>query len=283
MKLEKRHVMARLQKQLSRVVLVSLCATALCISSMSQANERHFAYTYETATLPKGAVEFEPWTTVRYGREDYYLRLDHRFEFEFGLTDTLQMAFYINVSAYAKEIEGEGGKADLEKGWKMPGISSEWKWKLLDPVADALGLALYLELSGKPHEFEVETKILMDKRWGNVLLAFNAVFEAEWENEGEEVEGKFAYEFDLGLAYALSNNLYLGLELRNKNTHPDMEGLEHSALFAGPVISYSTAKWWATLSVMPQVYAFKGATDNSILDLDDHERLEVRLLLGIHL
>jgi len=254
------------------------------VSGIGLANERHFTYTYETATLPKGEVEFEPWTTIKYGRNDYYAKFEQQIEFEYGITDNLQMAWYIVYAGYAQEKTNDDGDQYLKKGWKMPGIKSEWKYKLSDPVADSIGSALYFELVGKPHEFEVETKILLDKKMGSWLVAFNAVVEAEWEKEENlEIGKKLQLEADLGIAYQPFPGFSIGVEVRNVNVLADMKDFEKSILYAGPVVSYATDKWWVATTIMPQVYAIKGASDNNFLDLEDHERVEMRVLFGIHL
>jgi hypothetical protein len=52
------------------------------------------------------------------------------------------------------------------------------------------------------------------------------------------------------------------------------------------VVSYRQEKWWATLSVMPQVFGrnYEGDPDGyRNLELEGHERYNVRLLIGISL
>ena len=250
----------------------------LLVATGAEASERRFTYTYQSGVLNAGDVELEPWTTFRGGREDYYRRLDHRLEFEVGLTDRLQTAFYLNFSAKTLD-EGAARVSEFEWG----GISSEWKYKLMDPVADAVGMALYVEGSYATHESELEAKIIVDKQFGSVLLAFNAVFEHEWvfEEKGE-TEREMAVELDLGLAYQFSPAFSAGIEVRNHNEMVPKEGLEAATLFAGPVVAYSTERWWGALSVMPQLPALK-TEEEGTLELEDHEKLNARLILGFHL
>jgi hypothetical protein len=59
--------------------------------------------------------------------------------------------------------------------------------------------------------------------------------------------------------------------------------VEHSAIFAGPVVSFSQPTWWATLTVLPQITAFKGKTGDSRLVLDEHEKIETRFLFSFRL
>jgi hypothetical protein len=68
------------------------------------------------------------------GGHDDYVGLDHRVEFEVGLTNRLQTSFYLNFSA---ERVGK-----TSSGLVSDGVSSEWKYKFTDPVADPVGSRL---------------------------------------------------------------------------------------------------------------------------------------------
>ena len=59
-------------------------------------------------------------------------------------------------------------------------------------------------------------------------------------------------------------------------------GFVGGAFFLGPVVSYVRPTWWIALSVMPQVAGFGSGTING-LELDEHERINVRLLAGFDL
>jgi len=254
------------------------------ISETLLGNERRFTYVYETLTLPPGAREIEIWNTYRSNRDYFYRRMDQRIEYEFGVTDNLMSALYLNASWISRDSNGGLDEGDAVTSQSIS-ISSEWKYKLMDRTADFIGMALYGEGTLGLNEAELEAKLLFDKQVNNFLFAFNGVIEQEWETEFEEgeteVEKELAFEFDFGAAVLLSNSLALGLEVRNHNEVVEGEW-DFSALFAGPVISYSTEYWWATLTFMPQIKALKGA-DSGNLVLRDHEKFETRLLFSFHL
>ena len=254
------------------VPLASLAISLLATSA--HANERHFTYTYESAVLPTGAREIEVWTTPRIGKEDYFVRFDERMEFEVGLTDQLMTAFYLNWSAVTADDPMGVRTSETEFG----GVSSEWKWKLMDPVADAVGLALYGELLGATDEFEAEGKLIIDKQVGDLLLAGNLVLANEWEMEADETETEQEVELDLAATWFLRPGLSAGLELRNHNEVVEGEW-EHSALFLGPVIAYATDGWWAAVTILPQLPALKKEGDGARV-LDEHEKLEARILFS---
>lgn len=142
---------------------LAVACGALLLTQEASANERHFTYSYESGVLPSGARELEVWTTYRRGRADYYSALDHRMEYEVGLGHGLQTAFYINFGSVS-QTQSNG---EIASSFNYQGISSEWKWRLLDSVADPLGLALYGELELGTMEVEIENKVIIDKRLGD--------------------------------------------------------------------------------------------------------------------
>lgn len=257
-----------------RIHLSLLLSAASLVPLGASANERHFTYTYETGVLPPGARELEIWTTPRMGRRGgYFSRFDERIELEVGVTDRLLTAFYLNFEAATVEVADNALETELSFG----GVSSEWKLKLLDPVADPIGLGLYFEASISTNEYELEGKILLDKRIGNLLIAFNLVIEQEWEMEdAEETESELALEADFGVAYFLLPGLSVGLEIRD---HQDK--FERATFFAGPVIAFARPDWWAAFTFMPQLGTL--GLGNAGLDLTDHERFNARLIFSFHI
>ncbi len=244
------------------------------------ANDRHFTHTYESGVLPEGGRELEVWTTPRLGRDDYYARFDQRLEFEVGLTNRLQTAFYLNFTSVSQNTPD--GRAN---SFSFGGVSSEWKYKLTDPVADAIGFALYGEVTGSTDELELEAKLIFDKAIGRALFAANIVGEYELEFGFNDTKKELKLEIDLAAAYFLTEHLALGLELRSVNEFENAEEFEDSALFAGPVIAYATKGWWMALSVLPKLPALKkGSADaGRTLILSHQEKVVARLLFSFHL
>ncbi len=276
-----------------RPTLVALSATAMAVclfpAADATANERRFTYAYETNVLPQGAKEVEVWTTWRNGRENRYSRFDHRLEFEWGLSDRLQTAIYLNFGGLSYDSIVADQK-QRTSSFDYQGVSSEWKYKLSDRSADPIGFALYGEVTMGPVETEFEAKFLFDKQIGKILLVANLVGELALENELEasgetEIEKEFIGEVDVAATYFLSPKLSLGLELRSHNIvgHGEWEA---GAVYLGPVLAYAAESWWIALTVMPQLPALKRAdsyTGKDRRDLGAHEKLNARLLLSFHL
>jgi hypothetical protein len=266
----------------SAAVALALAVAALAhIPRAAHANERHFAFTHESATLPAGTFELEPWLTARLGRPTSYAALDYRFEFEVGLHDRLMLAVYANGTASAEGSDTATTARVTRAGFT--GASVELKWRLLDSVADPLGLALYGELTGGPDSVEAEAQLIVDRRIGRALFAANLVYAHEWNVlQGGGLEDENEVQVLLAGAYFVTNQLAIGLEAREHNIFTPAS-FETAVVYAGPTVSYAASHFWVTLAVTPQLGALYGAATNDFRAYHDHEAVNARLVLGLHL
>ena len=263
--------------------LMMLLAGTITLGTAS-GNARRFTYTYEPEVLPAGALEFEQWVTLRAGRsaaagKAHFTRWDLREEFEYGVTDWYTAALYLNVRADSYE-DPVTGVSDSD--FKFRGVSLENRVMLWNPAEKPVGLTLYLEPRYSGEEAALEQKVIFGQRHGDWKWALNLVHETEWEIHGAETKGEV--ELDFGLTRQLTRRWALGFEFRVHSEIAEYEDWEYVALFVGPVVSYTRDNWWAALTVLPQVYGKNFGTDTDghrSLVLNDHERLEVRLLFGI--
>jgi hypothetical protein len=257
----------------------------MCALVTGQADERRFGYTYEPETLPEGALEFENWVTLRAGRsasvgQENFNRWELRQELEYGVTDRYTVAFYLNERAQSYRNPATGADTSAFT-WK--GVSLENRYNLLNPAEHAVGLTLYLEGRYSGEEAAVEQKLILGQRSGAWKWALNLEHETEWEHQLRDVEGELG--LSAGLARDLGNHWSLGVELRNQSLLPDYNAIENSALYLGPTLGFRQEKWWAVLSVQPQVYGWnqRSRSDgHSHLELKDHERVNIRFLTGFN-
>jgi hypothetical protein len=263
-----------------------LAVSGVLLAPGARADIRSFAFTQESRVLAPGQSELEPWTTFRVGRSRYYSALDGRLELEHGLTPGLQLALYWNFTTETRDLVADSLTGELSRttSSEFASASAELKYQLSDPTADLLGSALYFETTLGPRESELEAKLILDRALGKWLLAANFIGELELEPlraaEGSELETAFVLTPTLAAAYLFSH-ASVGLELRAPLGLAG-EG-ESATLFGGPVVRWSDSGFWAALGVQPQLAAFSGKSSHSRLALDDHERLEVRLLAGFWL
>ena len=255
---------------------LSLACLGLFLALPAAANERRFVYSYESLALAEGAKEIELWMSPRIGRADYYVRFDNRVELELGLTNRLMTALYLNFTMLQ---EGAARTDSLEGS-----LSNEWKYKLLDPVADVVGLAVYGEATFSTSELELEGKLIVDKRVGNLLLALNAAVEPVWEFADKEVTQTLELSQSLGASYLLTPRLAFGLELYDKMVLEDRK--LRAGIYVGPVVSYASESVWLAFAFTPQVASIKpsyAADRAERVDLIENERFIGRLLVGFHI
>jgi hypothetical protein len=271
-------------KMISCLWTIGLVSSLTLVSGV-RADERRFTYVYEPETLPAGALEFENWVTLRTQRtknvgQENYNAWDLRQELEYGVTDRYTVSFYLNEQSesYRDTVTKEN-----ESSFEWKGFSIENRYNLLNPADHAIGLTLYLEGTYSGEEAEIEEKIIIGQRHGDWKWALNLEHATEWEDNLSEVEGEFGASF--GLSRDLGKNWSLGLEVRNQTVAPDYKTLEGSAVYLGPTVAYHQERWWAALSVLPQIYGWNNGgspDDNPNLDLEHNERVHIRLLAGIN-
>jgi hypothetical protein len=266
-----------------------LTLTALSVQ-LIHAQDRQFVRTYQSNTLPKGAKDLEAWGTFRTGREYFYNRLDTRLEFEIGMTDKLQSALYLNAShmAFGPNKDTLGGIADTSISGVFHesefSVSSEWKLNLMNSSTAPFGFAVYAEFGVGPGAFEIENKLIFDKRTEKNIFSLNLVNEYEIKYEVEkgktETKGEDEPEIDLAYMRMLKPTFGLGLELVNSNEIED-GNWNFSALYGGPTLFYSGEKHFLILNILPQWTNLRKTDDapNSLV-LNAREKLEVRLLWG---
>lgn len=251
-----------------------------------------FAYTYQTNVLSKGDFDLEFQNTFAAGKVGKFSpyvfgqHLDQRLEFEIGLGRKIQTAFYFNSELFNF---ADTTSYDLIQELKIS-FSNEWKWKLSDPMANKIGVALYEELEVGGNNFESETKIILDKRWQKDLVAFNIVGKYEIEKEVfrdgvnktvAEWTHNSPVEFYLGYLHFIKPEIGLGIELKNNNDITKEDGWVNSVVFAGPAVHFSVDRFFANISVLPQIanlHKTEAAPGNR--DLNGYEAVEIRALIG---
>ncbi|HEY5909437.1 MAG TPA: DUF6662 family protein [Verrucomicrobiae bacterium] len=261
------------------LVALIVCSAPYCC----RANERNFTYTYEPETLPKGGLEYEQWVTLRAGRnaavgQDDFNLWEFRHEFEYGLADNYTVSLYVNHSLENFNEPGGGGH---HSHYAFDGVSLENRYLAMNPVDHAVGLALYLEPRYSGDEAELEQKIILGQRYGDWKWALNLTHATEWEDDFRSTEGEV--ELSLGVIRRLGKHWSLGVEARDHNELPEYSVWENTAFYLGPVVSYQREKWWATLTVMPQVFGANfqdNPSRSDHLELEGHERWNVRLIFG---
>ncbi len=236
------------------------CAALLAIAAPANAGSRRFAYSYETTTMPAKAMELETsvtWTTNRPSDGDFE-RFDIRHEFEYGVTDRLQLAFYFLDWRY-QESSKDAGEITFQD------VAVEAIYNLTNPNTSLFGSALYGEIKGSDDFIELEAKLLLQKNYGAWMFVYNIGGEVVWEHDYTDDEAEFKQ--SLGIAYELSPAWSVGGEVLHELAVPDVESFGDSAVYAGPNVSWRSGRFALTTTAMWQLTQLADEPDFQIRTL----------------
>jgi hypothetical protein len=160
-----------------RIAACLVALASLTLPSPARADRRIFAYTYPYMTLPQGSFEMEHYLdlglrgpTVAWDgslsetapRDFTHPTWLHQVEFEYGITDRLDLGFYNVV------------EQDPSGAFKFDGVKLRSRYRFGDPGVHFVDTAVYLELVYFGDEIEIEQKLILSKTLGKVEIAFNA-------------------------------------------------------------------------------------------------------------
>jgi hypothetical protein len=256
-----------MRKQFKNLIL----GVFLLLPGLSLAADRHFILNYESNNLGQGERDLETYTWYLFGRNTFYSAMNQSIEFETGLDVGIQTSLYLN---FTQQYADQGNGPQLT-GPVLDGISNEWKFKLMDSSADSFGLGLYLEPEFEPDDFELESKVIVDKNMGSWLWTFNllAAPTFDYTNTNES----FLLRPSLGAGLFLSDAVFIGFEAMDENFYDNAP--MRSVFSAGPCIQYSGKNWWVELCFLPQL----SNVGNPTLDFTDSQKNQVAVAMSFDL
>jgi hypothetical protein len=206
---------------------------------------RHFGFIYEVPTSAPGSFEFENWVTwARTTDPEHSDQVAFRHEIEIGVTNRLQASIYLADWFYEND-PGNSGSTYSDS-------AIELIYNLTNPVIDPIGLSVYQEYKAGDRLFEWESKLIAQKNFGPLILAYNATLEAVWEGKGlSEREGEFQQA--VGASYEISPRISVGLELLHEFVFPEWQDNERIRnVFIGPNVSFRHQSWFVTVTALAQ-------------------------------
>jgi hypothetical protein len=236
----------------------TLCAIcAVLLPSICLAGARHFTFIYEAPTSPPGSFEIENYATTRF--TNGFTEAVFRNELEIGISEHFQASIYFANWNYTRRFHYDTASIEVIHN-------------LTNPVTDPIGISLYQEISGGRRAFESETKLIAQKNFGPLILAYNLTLEAEWEDESlREHNGEIQQAF--GASYELSPRVSVGAEMLHEVLLPAWHSSEaENNFFIGPNVSYRGNRWFATVTALAQTTHTEGEAD-----------YQVRVIFGVSL
>jgi hypothetical protein len=266
----------------------SLCAFATGLAAtlslagggVAHANPRPLPFTYQSETLPTGAVEVEQFVdfvplrpTNATGNDAWLLAAQFQTEFEVGITDKLELGLYIT---YAPRVGDGIDPPSLTSG---NGAKQRLRYRLADPGAWPVDVALYGEVTENEREIELEAKVILQRRFGRLRLITNLWAEHEFYLDGRR---EWVLAPTLGGTVELSPRFHLGAETWMRAELPTDAPASRPFnlgphVYAGPAFLATFGKLWWSTGVYLRVTDLDRATQPS----DSYGHLWARTIIGL--
>lgn len=171
-------------KLLTPVRLAALLAAAVLFASFSVfANPRPLPFTYQHEQLATGESEVEQFVNltptkaqdVSSGKAVWYGLTEFITEFETGITDRLELGLYVTLVPTPT-----ANLVNAPPALESNGMKQRLRWALAPSGLWPLDVSLYGELSENEHEFELEGKLLLQRRFGIARIMANLSSEQEF-------------------------------------------------------------------------------------------------------
>src|SRR5205809_4175081 len=181
---------------------VGIFVAAILSALSSFGGARHFTFLYEANTSAPGSLELENWVTWRHAAGQVRVnQVEFRHELEYGIIEKFQGNIYLADWFYRGDPEHSGSS--------YSDTAIELIYNLTNPVVDPIGLSIYGELRVGDRLIELESKLISQKNFGPLILAYNATLESVWEGSAlAEREGEFIQAF--GASHEISPRVSAG-------------------------------------------------------------------------
>jgi hypothetical protein len=233
-------------------VFAGVVAAALAWSAVSGATPRPLPFTYTYDTLGQGESEVEQYidlTPVKaidpQGKPVWYTASQFQMEFEHGITDRLELGLYAAFLPGAPE--GYTDTATLTEG---TGFKERLRLRIAEEGEWPIDLALYGELVEYSTEFELEAKVILQKRFGKLRIAANAWAEREFYYAVNQQD--WVLNPTVGATYQVTPSFHAGVEYWMRVEFPDPAPNPRPFSlgpnqFVGPALMFSFGHlWWST-------------------------------------
>jgi len=215
------------------------------------ANPKPLPFSYMVPTLGEGEVEIEQLadlTPVKAvspltGGGQYYLATQFQTEFEYGITDRLELGLYVSLAPQP------GGLTQTAVLTEANGVKQRLRYRFTDAGRWPIDVGLYAEVVENEREIELEGKVLLQRRFGKLAAVANLWGEREYEYTREQ---SWVLNPTAGLTYQVTPVFQPGVEgwmrveLPDASVHPRPFELGPH-VFVGPTALLSFGKlWWST-------------------------------------
>lgn len=264
----------------------------------ASADEQLFGFVRGAETVPKGGSELYQFVTIRAGKPDgTYYAMDFENEIEHGFTDQLQASLgIVQRYIYAQGVDGSRDELPDTNNYRWGGITTSAKYRILSPFKDPVGIAFrveggYLwhdEVGGLPeHEYFIAPELDFQKDFLDDTLITQLWFGPEWawgKKPAEEYPRELSVQGGIGVSYRFAPNWFIGVETNVRSEFPmfDFNNFEHVVIYAGPALHYGAERWWATLTIAPQIWGDGVGEPHDGRTYAEEQDVKIRLKIGFN-
>jgi Putative MetA-pathway of phenol degradation len=234
---------------MNRSILVFVGLASLLVPATAAATPQPLPFTYVYETLPKGSLEVEQYvdyTPLRLlnssGTPTTYGASQFQTEFEYGISDRLELGLYATIAPNTPAYENV---PPLTEG---TGLKERLRLRLAEAGEWPLDVGLYGELVENEREFEIEAKIILQRRIGDLRLVANLWAEREYENFDTH-QGDWVINPTVGATYQVTPGFHPGIEgwmraeFQDHPTSPRPFNLG-PVVYVGPAMMFDFGNFW---------------------------------------
>jgi hypothetical protein len=226
-------------------------------AAAASATPRPLPFTYNYETLGEGELEVEQYIDMvpvqvlgTSGTPIWVPATQFQTEFEYGITNRLELGLYLTIAP-----TGNPGGQPTPPLTEGTGAKERLRYRFFDEGVLPIDMDVYGELTETDAEFEIEAKLILQKRFGNLRIAANVVGEHEWLYASPQHD--WVFDPSAGITYQVTPvfqpgiDSWMWLEHTSTNVTPLMDGSTPLNLrpnvYVGPAILLNFGKlWWST-------------------------------------
>lgn len=254
------------------------------LAGSASANPRALPFTYPYETLGKGEFEVEQFVDVTpslalsssTGKPANLALFLFQTEFEYGLTDRLELGLYFQFAPSTGD--GFAGAGALGS----TGAKQRLRYRIGREGQLPIDMSVYGELTETDREFEIEAKLNLQKRFGNLRVMTNLWAEYELYYDGRR---EWVINPTLGATYQVLPEFSAGVESWVRAEFPEQDapavrpfGLGPHA-YVGPAFMANFGRLWWTVGAYFRVSDAERPTQVG----DAFGRVWLRAIAGVEL
>jgi hypothetical protein len=282
-----------MQRALSVACIAAWATAGGAWAGLARATPRPLPFTYNYESLGEGELEIEQYVDLdpvkvlpNSGNPAgvWVPASQFQTELEYGITSHFELGLYLTLAPSPPGSEFGQPTPSLTEG---NGSKQRIRWRLFDEGKLPLDLGLYGEITENEREFEVEAKVILQRRFRNLRLMANLTGEHEWYWASSQQD--WVFEPSAGLTYQVTPVFQPGLDawMWLERSAPAIPGISGGTPFnqgpnayVGPAVLLDFGKLWWSTGAYVRVTNFNHTMEPGV---DAFGPIWIRMIFGISL